>query len=148
MAAYAGSMRSAPGGQTDVYLSGETAASAARATSHAARLDLNLLRTFLAVYRAGSFTAAAGLVGLSQPTVTAQIRTLEHHTGHELFVRLPRGVQPTASAHELAARIADPLEALEGRASADDPATTQAPVHLAGPSELPWVQGVVATLTG
>ncbi|WP_341855922.1 LysR family transcriptional regulator [Brachybacterium sp. GPGPB12] len=36
--------------------------------------DLNLLRTFLTVHRAGSFTAAAPALGLTQPTVTAQIR--------------------------------------------------------------------------
>ncbi|MFC9916160.1 LysR family transcriptional regulator [Streptomyces sp. NPDC127197] len=40
---------------------------------------MNLLRTFLAVYRSGSFTAAAPLLGLSQPTVTAQIRTPNLH---------------------------------------------------------------------
>ena len=39
-------------------------------TASAAPLDLSLLRTFLAVHRAGSFTAAARLLGLSQPTVT------------------------------------------------------------------------------
>ncbi|CAM5269025.1 LysR family transcriptional regulator [Streptomyces tanashiensis] len=74
--------------------------------------DLNLLRTFLAVHRSGSFTAAAGLLGLSQPTVTTQIRALERQTGRELFQRLPRGVAPTPVAHDLAARVAGPLDAL------------------------------------
>ncbi|MGW0943018.1 LysR family transcriptional regulator [Streptomyces sp. NPDC002623] len=74
--------------------------------------DLNLLRTFLAVYRSGSFTAAAPQLGLSQPTVTAQIRTLEQQSGRELFTRLPRGVEPTPPAHELAEQVAAPLDAL------------------------------------
>ena len=39
-------------------------------------MDLALLRTFLAVHRAGSFTRGAALLGLSQPAVTGQIRTL------------------------------------------------------------------------
>ncbi|MEU6194807.1 LysR family transcriptional regulator [Streptomyces sp. NPDC047061] len=95
--------------------------------------DLNLLRTFLAVYRAGSFTAAAPRLGLSQPTVTAQIRTLEQQTGRELFTRLPRGVEPTPYAHEMAGRIAAPLDALSGLEESD---ALAAPVHLAGPSEL------------
>ncbi|MET9679528.1 LysR family transcriptional regulator [Streptomyces coeruleorubidus] len=99
--------------------------------------DLNLLRTFLAVYRSGSFTAAAGLLGLSQPTVTTQIRALERQTGRELFQRLPRGVAPTPVAHDLAARAAAPLDALAAVAghviATDEPA---APVHLAGPAEL------------
>ncbi|MFD9925843.1 LysR family transcriptional regulator [[Kitasatospora] papulosa] len=95
--------------------------------------DLNLLRTFLAVHRTGSFTAAAPQLGLSQPTVTAQIRTLEQQTGRELFTRLPRGVEPTPYAHELAAQIAAPLDTLAGL---EDTAGTAGPVHLAGPSEL------------
>ncbi|MFI1660028.1 LysR family transcriptional regulator [Streptomyces sp. NPDC020472] len=99
--------------------------------------DLNLLRTFLAVHRSGSFTAAAGLLGLSQPTVTTQIRALERQTGRELFERLPRGVAPTAVADDLAARVAGPLDALAavaGHEAASHERT--APVHLAGPAEL------------
>ncbi|MGP3632460.1 LysR family transcriptional regulator [Streptomyces sp. 24-1644] len=99
--------------------------------------DLNLLRTFLAVYRSGSFTAAAKLLGISQPTVTTQIRVLERQTGREMFERLPRGVAPTAVAHDLATRIAAPLDALAA-ATGQDAATNDqaAPVHLAGPAEL------------
>ncbi|MFJ9690832.1 LysR family transcriptional regulator [Kitasatospora sp. NPDC101183] len=99
-------------------------------------LDLNLLRTFLAVYRAGAFTAGARVLGLSQPTVTTQIRSLETQLGRELFERLSRGVAPTPFADELAARVMEPLDALgpvgggalfgEGEAE---------PVHLAGPAE-------------
>lgn len=119
----------------------DTAETAAGAGAGAGRrlpahADLNLLRTFLAVYRAGTFTAAAPVLGLSQPTVTAQIRTLEQQTGRELFTRLPRGVEPTPLAHELAAQTAGPLDALaalEGGGPLAGPAT---PVHLAGPSEL------------
>ncbi|NEC21079.1 LysR family transcriptional regulator, partial [Streptomyces parvus] len=74
--------------------------------------DLNLLRTFLAVHRSGSFTAAARLLGLSQPTVTAQMRSLERQVGRELFERLPRGVAPSPYADELAARVVAPLDAL------------------------------------
>ncbi|MEV0176611.1 LysR family transcriptional regulator [Streptomyces sp. NPDC050803] len=103
---------------------------AAQLPAHA---DLNLLRTFLAVYRSGSFTAAAPRLGLSQPTVTAQIRTLEQQTGRELFTRLPRGVEPTPYAHELAGHLAAPLDVLAGL---EDTGTAAAPVHLAGPSEL------------
>ncbi|WP_371100826.1 LysR family transcriptional regulator [Streptomyces sp. PU_AKi4] len=112
----------------------ETAADVGRQLP--AHADLNLLRTFLAVYRTGTFTAAAPALGLSQPTVTAQIRTLEQQTGRELFTRLPRGAEPTPLAHELAARIAGPLDALAALESAGPLAGPSAPVHLAGPSEL------------
>ncbi|MEU0334399.1 LysR family transcriptional regulator [Streptomyces sp. NPDC006193] len=100
-------------------------------------LDLNLLRTFLAVYRSGSFTGAARVLGLSQPTVTTQMRALERQTGRELFERLPRGVTPTPVADELAARIAAPLDELAAVAGPTPPAGGRAePVHLAGPAEL------------
>lgn len=87
-----------------------------------ASLDLNLLRTFLAVYRSGSFTGAARLLGLSQPTVTTQMRALERQTGRELFERLPRGVTPTPVADELAARVAAPLDELASVAGPTPPA--------------------------
>ncbi|WP_432116585.1 LysR family transcriptional regulator [Streptomyces sp. S1] len=107
--------------------------------------DLNLLRTFLAVYRSGSFTAAAGLLGLSQPTVTDRIRALERHTGRELFERLPRGVAPTAVADDLAARVAAPLDALAAATGHEAaPHERAAPVHLAGPAELLCVRALPA----
>ncbi|MFF3328016.1 LysR family transcriptional regulator [Streptomyces sp. NPDC002888] len=101
------------------------------------QLDLNLLRTFLAVYRSGSFTGAAQLLGLSQPTVTTQMRALERQAGRELFERLPRGVAPTAVADELAARIAAPLDELATVTGPEPVAGGRTePVHLAGPAEL------------
>ncbi|MFC8362872.1 LysR substrate-binding domain-containing protein [Streptomyces griseorubiginosus] len=103
-----------------------------------APLDLNLLRTFLTVHRTGSFTAAARLLGLSQPTVTTQIRSLERQLGHELFERQARGVTPAPHADELAARIVRPLDelaAVAGPADGADDAPAE-PVHLAGPAEL------------
>ncbi|MFG2503116.1 LysR family transcriptional regulator [Streptomyces sp. NPDC048441] len=101
-------------------------------------LDLNLLRTFLAVYRSGSFTAAARLLGLSQPTVTTQIRTLERQVGRELFERLPRGVAPAPFADALAARVVDPLDALAAVTGHGGPldGAPAGPVHLAGPAEM------------
>lgn len=110
--------------------------------SGSGRLDLVQLRTFLAVRRTGSFTAAARLLGLSQPTVTAQIRSLERQLDRQLFERLPRGVAATSVADELAARVAAPSDALAAVADSGDahgrlPAE---PVHLAGPAELVCVR--------
>ncbi|GAA2508218.1 LysR family transcriptional regulator [Streptomyces thermolineatus] len=102
-----------------------------------APVDLSLLRTFLAVHRTGSFTAAAPLLGLSQPTVTTQIRSLERRLGRQLFDRRPRGVTPTPFADELALQVADPIDTLaavadRGPLGGDAPPE---PVHLAGPAE-------------
>ncbi|MET9436392.1 LysR family transcriptional regulator [Streptomyces sp. NPDC006551] len=103
----------------------------------AAPPDLDLLRTFLAVYRSGSFTAAAPLLGLSQPTVTTQIRALERQLNRELFERRPRGVRPLPTADELVSRIAEPMDALGAALGDGGPGggRTVAPVHLAGPAE-------------
>jgi DNA-binding transcriptional LysR family regulator len=71
------------------------------------------LQTFLAVYRAGSITAAAPRLFLTQPAVSQQIRALESRLGQRLFERLPRGTVPTPAAHELARRVAPHLDVLE-----------------------------------
>ncbi|MCH0538801.1 LysR family transcriptional regulator [Streptomyces sp. MUM 203J] len=99
-------------------------------------MDLSLLRTFVTVHRAGSFTRAAALLGLSQPAVTSQIRSLERQLGRPLFLRQARGVTPTTIGDELAHRAAPHLDALveitetgpHGRAGART-------LHLAGPPE-------------
>jgi DNA-binding transcriptional LysR family regulator len=96
--------------------------------------DLNQLRTFLVVHRSGSFTAAAHLLGLSQSTVTTQIRALETRLGRELFERRARGVVPLPYADELAAQVASPLDRLSGLADDGDTPNAE-PVHLAGPAE-------------
>ncbi|MEU8634954.1 LysR family transcriptional regulator [Amycolatopsis sp. NPDC048633] len=108
------------------------------------------MRTFLAVHRAGSLTGAAPSLGLSQPTVTAQVRALEEQLGRQLFVRRARGVTPTPAADELAARVAPHVDALSSLTVGEaDPFA--APVHLAGPAELttarvlPALAGLVAS---
>ena len=53
--------------------------------------DLDQLRTFAAVADAGSLTAAAPLLHLSQSTVSEQVRKLESRAGVPLFVRSKRG---------------------------------------------------------
>ncbi len=54
--------------------------------------DLDLVRTFLAVVEAGSFTAAASGVYRSQAAVSQQIRRLETQVGARLFERGRREV--------------------------------------------------------
>jgi DNA-binding transcriptional LysR family regulator len=97
--------------------------------------SLDLLRSFLAVHRAGSVTAAADLLGLAQPTVTAQLRALEAALERPLFERRPRGVVPTAAGDELAHRVAAPLDALEAIMLTQTPGPVVTTVHLGGPAE-------------
>lgn len=99
-------------------------------------MDLTLLRTFVAVQRAGSFTRAATLLGLSQPAVTGQIQSLERHLGRPLFVRGARGVTPTTLGEELAHKAAPHLDALLAITEAGlDPSSPASTLHLAGPPE-------------
>ena len=58
-------------------------------------------RAFLAVANAGSFTAAAKALNVSQPTVTTQVKDLETLYGVELFHRHGRGVSLTTTGQEL-----------------------------------------------
>ncbi|MGB3376469.1 MAG: LysR family transcriptional regulator [Microbacterium sp.] len=74
--------------------------------------DIDLLRTFLAVHRVGSITAAAGELGLSQPAVSDRIARLESHLGEPLIIRTSRGTTPTPAGDRLAVRIAEPLDRL------------------------------------
>lgn len=105
--------------------------------------DLDLLSTFLEIYRGGSITAAASRRGLSQPAVSGQLARLEGQIGEPLFVRSSRGAVPTERAYDLARRIGTHLDELNhalgpggpdgGAEDGTDPVGT---VHLAGPSDL------------
>ncbi|GHH38415.1 LysR family transcriptional regulator [Streptomyces candidus] len=108
-------------------------------------MDLALLRTFVTVHRAGSFTRAAALLGLSQPAVTGQIRTLERQLGRPLFLRRARGVTPTAIGDELAHRAAPHLDALvEITETGLDDHTGVRTLHLAGPPEFTSLRALPA----
>lgn len=75
--------------------------------------SLDHIRTFLAVYRAGSFSDAGRRIGISQPTVTNHVATLEKQFGKELFERHVNGVTPTTHAHGLAAMITADIDHLD-----------------------------------
>jgi len=81
-------------------------------------LEPVLLSTFLAVLEAGRISAAARLLHLSQPAVTAQVRRLEEALGAALFVRSAQGVTPTDAGVRLAAYAREVRRTLEAAASA------------------------------
>ena len=57
--------------------------------------DWTLYRTFLAVAKLGSLSAAARSLGLTQPTIARHIESLEAELEVDLFLRSPRGLLPT-----------------------------------------------------
>jgi DNA-binding transcriptional LysR family regulator len=62
----------------------------------------DLYRSFLAVLRLGSLSAAGRALGLTQPTIGRHIAMLQAALGGRvLFTRSQTGLMPTAAAHEL-----------------------------------------------
>ena len=59
-------------------------------------LDREQLRVILAVTQAKSFSGAAALLGVSQPSVSQQIKRLERLSGITLFRRNRRGIELTS----------------------------------------------------
>ena len=59
------------------------------------------LAAFHAVAQSGSFTAAAKLLNIGQPTVSMHVSALEQHFGVELFHRRGRRVELTSIGKEL-----------------------------------------------
>lgn len=75
-------------------------------------LDLNLLLVFDALMRTRSVTLAGEKVGLSQSATSNSLQRLRDALGDPLFVRTPKGMEPSALAMELEAPIRTTLEQL------------------------------------
>ena len=69
--------------------------------------DWDLLQSLHAVLEAGSFSAAARIRHLTQPTLGRHIDQLERQLGAPLFLRSPRGLQPTDLAMAFQPHLAD-----------------------------------------
>lgn len=80
-------------------------------------MDLRLLQTFLSVAKLGNVTQAAEKLNFSQPTVTAQIRTLEEHFGVLLFERVGKKLYITEAGQRLIG-YAEKLLLMHGEAKA------------------------------
>lgn len=66
-----------------------------------ALLDWDNIRIFLAIYRAGSLSAAAKTLRVAQPTCGRRLATLERTLGLRLFDRTPEGLRVTDEAKRL-----------------------------------------------
>jgi len=85
-----------------------------------AGLTIQSLRDFVALVNEGSFSAAAKRLGVTQPAISAQIKTLEDHFGAQLVERAGRVWRPTPAGERLfghASQIAGIAEAMEGSMS-------------------------------
>lgn len=75
-------------------------------------LDGRSLALLVAVHEAGSVTAAAQRLGLSQSAVSHALDRLRALVGDALFVKSGRGIAPTARADALAAQARELLDTL------------------------------------
>jgi DNA-binding transcriptional LysR family regulator len=79
--------------------------------SFAARVDWNLLRTFVEIVRAGGVGAAARKLNKQQPSISAALKRLEAQVGAQLLHRSSTGVETTAAGGALMLLCEDMLEA-------------------------------------
>jgi len=87
-------------------------------------VTLTQLRSFLAVVRTGSVTAAADELIVTQPSVSAAITALSHELGTPLLERDGRGVRPTPAGTAFAPFATDVIGLLEkGRQAAREAAS-------------------------
>ncbi len=76
------------------------------------RLDMTLLLVFDEAIATGKLSAAASRLGLTQSAISHAIKRLREIFDDELFVRTPRGVQPTTRALALRAPLSEALRLL------------------------------------
>jgi DNA-binding transcriptional LysR family regulator len=65
------------------------------------KMDLNLLVIFEAIYSNNNISRASEHLGMSQPAVSNALARLRRSFDDPLFIRCPKGVQPTARARKL-----------------------------------------------
>ena len=98
-------------------------------------IELTDFALFVEVARQGSFSRAAGVLRLAQPSVSARIAALERSVGLPLFARSTRGVTLTAAGRALEPYASRCLRlAEEGRLSARASAGSQRLTMVAPPS--------------
>jgi DNA-binding transcriptional LysR family regulator len=95
--------------------------------------DWNLLRSFAAIFEAGTLTEAARRLGTTQPSMGRHLRELEGLLGETLFVRLPGQLKPNARAQALFDALAPMQQASReaARLFSDHPERTVGVVRVA-----------------
>jgi DNA-binding transcriptional LysR family regulator len=91
-------------------------------TRNTSNIRLQELMVFHAILSNGSITAAADALGVSQSSVSKQLKNLRHYFGDELFVRSGAGMAATSKALSIAPQISNLInsfEALNGEINFD-----------------------------
>jgi DNA-binding transcriptional LysR family regulator len=87
-------------------------------------MEMIEIQAFVTIARTGSFTAAAGELGISQPAVSRRVELLEAELGQPLFDRIHSGARLTAAgeaflphARHVLSAVRDGMAAVEALAS-------------------------------
>lgn len=123
-------------------------------------MDLDAVRTFVAVAEAGRFQAAADDLGVTQQAASKRVATLERQLGVQLFARAARGARLTVDGQALLPHARELLRAAERATAAVTPGRRALRVDVVGrriaPSTIlhafyqqhPDIELDVVTLTG
>lgn len=76
-------------------------------------VDLNLLVTFLVLFREQNVSKTAMLLKVGQPAVSGSLARLRFHFDDPLFLRTGRGVRPTSKAIEIAEALMPAMSGIE-----------------------------------
>ena len=98
-------------------------------------LDLDQLKTFVAIAESGSFTRAADLVHKTQSAVSMQMRRLEERVGKALFARDGRASKPTEDGERLLAYARRMMRLNDETLAAFDEAELTGRVRLGTPDD-------------
>ena len=92
-------------------------------------MDTRQLAAFCEVVDRKSFSQAAERLGVTQPAVSLQVRSLEKRLGSKLLDRSGRRVEPTEAGQRLY-RAAQRMLAVEGSPVNVSPLTTRCPARV------------------
>lgn len=109
-------------------------------------MDIELARTFLQIFRSGSFVAAATHLHVTQTTVTARVHNLEEQLGCPLFIRNRAGARLTADGERFVVYATQLVQTWEAArrdlplpSGADETLRLGAEFSLSNPLQLHWV---------
>jgi len=74
---------------------------------------IELFRSFLLVLEEGSLNRASARLQTTQPSLTRQMKALEHEIGGPLLERMTSGVKPTSLGNEIASKMGPLLESYD-----------------------------------
>lgn len=86
---------------------------------HFVSFDLNLVVTFLVLFRECNVSRTAEFLNVRQPAVSGSLARLRRRFDDPLFLRTGRGMRPTAKAMQIAEALLPAMGLIEGVLAGD-----------------------------